>query len=117
MIESAGNFSKTYDFHSSDKSIFVCLKPSVRFQTFIIFHTHLKVPVGGGPGSHELSAGSGEEAVNVAPQLTGLEPATVQFLPPISGLGFHPKVHIRVLQLRQQVYNKRNFFQILAHYA
>ncbi len=45
--------------------------------SFIIVHSHLEVPVGGGPGSHELSAGGGEKAVNIAPQLTGFEPATV----------------------------------------
>ncbi len=36
--------------------------------------SNLKVPVGGGPGGHQLGAGGGEEAVNVAPQLTWLEP-------------------------------------------
>jgi hypothetical protein len=38
--------------------------------SFIIVHSHLEVPVGGGPGSHELSAGGGEQAVNNIPPPT-----------------------------------------------
>jgi hypothetical protein len=37
--------------------------------SFIIVHSHLEVPVSGRPGSHELSAGSGENAVNITTPL------------------------------------------------
>ncbi len=88
------------------------LKALSQIPDFLIVHSHLEVPVGGGPGRHELSAGGGEEAVNISPQLTGLEPTTVQFLPPFSGLGcsnkFNPKVQIRVLQLSRLV-SKKNY--------
>jgi hypothetical protein len=89
-------FAETQDFHSLD---------------------YLEVPVGGRPGSHQLSAGGGEQAVNIAPQLTRLKPATVLFLLPISDLGCTTKFSSigedkRVLQLRQLVYKKK--IQILA---
>ncbi len=85
-------------------------------------HSHLEVPVGGRPGSHELSAGGGEEAVNIAPQLTGLKPTNSSIFPISFGLrlyivqlSFHPKVQIRVMQLKQLVYER--ILQTLAHYA
>jgi hypothetical protein len=34
---------------------------------FIIVHSYLEVPVGGRPGSHDLSAGGGEETINEDP--------------------------------------------------
>ncbi len=61
----------------------------------MIVHSHLEVPVSGRPGRHELSAGRGEETVNIAPQLTRLEPANSSILPTSFRLRLYNQVFIQ----------------------
>ena len=54
----------------ADKAVIISVQEVNKYRLC----SHLEVPVAGGPGCHQLCAGGGKQAVNVAPQLSRFEP-------------------------------------------